>query len=105
MKKLRFMLEYECYPIWIYDEKGEMLQNGLPDGLKNDKRLVSLLGEIHEEFDSLYENTNICFQYNGFATEFAKNEFFEKVNQAIDLIKDNAKNFYAVQVDVEKEDY
>ena len=103
MKTLRFMLEYECYPIWIYDEMGEMLQNELPDEFKNDKRLVSLLDEIHEEFDNLYENTNTCFQYNGFVTEFAKNVFFEKVNQAIDLIKDNAKNFYAVQVDVEKE--
>lgn len=36
MKKIRILLDYRCCPIWVFDEKGELMRNDLPDELRND---------------------------------------------------------------------
>ena len=38
-KEIRLMLEYECYPLWIYDEKGFLIDNDLIDEIKKDNTL------------------------------------------------------------------
>ena len=36
MNTLKYSLEYHCYPIWNYDETGELSDNDLPVELRND---------------------------------------------------------------------
>lgn len=42
-KEIRLMLEYECYPLWIYDEKGSLIDNDLIDEIKKDDTLCDVL--------------------------------------------------------------
>ena len=35
MNTLKYNLEYHCYPIWNYDATGELIDNDLPDDLRN----------------------------------------------------------------------
>ncbi|HWP79906.1 MAG TPA: hypothetical protein VN446_04630 [Candidatus Acidoferrum sp.] len=105
MKKLRFLLEYHSSPIWVIDENGNLIDNGLPSELKKYQNLEALLEEIAEEFDDLYENNDSYFGYQGFQNESAKHAFFCKVGQAIHLIKQYAGNSYAIQVDVDEADF
>ncbi|MPM22891.1 hypothetical protein SDC9_69351 [bioreactor metagenome] len=105
MKKLRLLLEYHSSPIWVIDEDGSLLDNGLPNELKKHQDLDSLLEEIAEEYDSLYENSDAYFGYHGFQGESDKRIFFDKISQAINLIRMYAGNSYIIQVDINERDF
>ncbi len=105
MKTLRFLLEYHCCPVWVLDEQGGLIGNGLPADMVSDKNLVNLINQIQEEYDNLFENTSTYFGYHGFENEFEKQLFFTKVNSAIDLLKQKVGNTYQIQVDVDMSDY
>lgn len=34
------MLDYQCYPIWIYDENGDFIDNDLVEEIKKIKKLL-----------------------------------------------------------------
>ena len=105
MKKLKFLLEYHCSPIWVLNEDGSFIDNDLPSELKKHHDLDNLLEEIAKEFDDLYENNDIYFGYHGFQSESKKQIFFSKVNQAIKLLKRYVGNTYIIQVDVNETEF
>ena len=72
------MLEYECYPLWIYDEKGSLIDNDLIDEIKKDDTLCGMLEGLQTEFERLYVNNQIEFKYVGFSSENAKQNFAKK---------------------------
>ena len=55
-KEIRLMFDYECYPIWIYDEEGNFIDNDLIDEIEEDNKMVAILEELQNEFESLYLN-------------------------------------------------
>ena len=77
-KEIRLMLEHECYPIWIYDEKGSLIDNDLIDEIKKDDTLCGMLEGLQTEFERLYVNNQIEFKYVGFSSENAKQNFAKK---------------------------
>ena len=105
MKKLRFLLEYHSSPIWVIDEDGSLIDNGLPNELRRYHNLDNLLEEIAKEFDDLYENNDVYFGYHGFQNESKKKIFFAKVDQAVKLIRQYAGSYYTIQVDVNETDF
>ena len=78
-KEIRLMLEYECYPLWVYDEKGSLIDNDLIDEIKKDNTLCGMLEGLQTEFERLYVNNQVEFKYVGFSSENAKQNFAEKV--------------------------
>ena len=104
MKKIRFSPEYHCSPIWVIDEKGGLLVNGLPSELEKEKDLADLLEEIAKEFDSLFENNEVFFGYKGFTDESAKQTFSYKVDKAIELLSSKAGKSYLIQVEINVQD-
>ena len=75
------MLDYECYPIWIYDINGNFIDNDLIDEIEKDDNLVVMLEELQDEFETLYLNNQEEFKYIGFPSENNKLRFAEKVQQ------------------------
>ena len=98
MNRIRFMLEYNSSPIWIYQDN-ELLDNGLPEEFASDAELVALIAKITETFDSLFENTSISFEYKGFPNNLEKNKFVSMVEQGIILLKNKMGNKYDVVID------
>lgn len=35
MKKIKILLDYHCYPLWVYNEHGELIDNDIVDELRN----------------------------------------------------------------------
>jgi hypothetical protein len=105
VNKIRFMLEYQCSPIWLENEGGELLGNELPDELSANSELNSLLREIQDEFDGLYENNDICFEYHGFSSAQQKKDFFSKVAEATEVLRKNIGSDCLLQVDVNPDNY
>ena len=80
-KEIRLMFDYQCYPIWIYDENGEFIDNGLVDQIERDKNLVARLEELQDMFDSLYLNDKDEFRYIGFSSADDRKKFEGNVCQ------------------------
>lgn len=79
--EIRLMLDYECYPIWIYDANGGFIDNDLIAEIEKNDKLVVMLEELQNEYESLYLNNHEEFKYIGFSSDNDKQRFAEKVQQ------------------------
>lgn len=97
MKKLRLLLEYQCYPLWVYNEKGEIVLNDLPDELKAEIDIQNLLKDIQATYDSLFIDNKVEFRYKGFDNEVEENEFRGKLAKVVQLIGEKMGNIYKIE--------
>lgn len=97
MKNIRMMMDYQCYPIWIYDEKGDLICNDLPTELKNENEIGNILDHIQTVYDSLFIDDESQFGYQGFADETAKCEFEKNVLKVLGLIESKVGKLYKIE--------
>ena len=97
MNKLKYSLEYHCYPIWHYDGNDELIDNDLPDELRNDSELDTMLLKVQEIFDSLYLDTPKEFAFLGFQKEIDRQNFLSLLFQSVELIKERYPQKYEVE--------
>ncbi|CEE00434.1 hypothetical protein BT1A1_0579 [Caldibacillus thermoamylovorans] len=71
MNIIKIFLEYQCYPIWIYNEQGELVDNDLVEELKGEDEIDNMLLEIQNIYDSPFEDNAINFEFKGFSNEKA----------------------------------
>lgn len=96
-KEIRLMLDYGCYPIWIYDENGNFVDNNLIDEIEKDDGMVAMLEELQKEFDALYLNNQEEFKYIGFPSEMDKQRFIAKVQRIYCGLRDLLGGKYTVK--------
>jgi hypothetical protein len=96
MKTIKIFLEYQCYPMWIYDEKGELVDNTIANELANETLIVKTLDEIQETYDNLFEDNEMNFEYKGFAQEQEREQFLRLVSETVDSIKSKLSDVYKV---------
>lgn len=87
MNTLKYSLEYHCYPIWNYDASGNLIDNDLPDELREDKELDSILLKIQDSFDNLYVDTPKEFSSHGFPSENDRKDFISLLLSSLSLIQ------------------
>ncbi|MGD6817981.1 hypothetical protein ACQCVE_13040 [Metabacillus sp. 113a] len=97
MKTIKIDLEYQCYPMWIYNEKGELIDNSVANELANETLIVRALDEIQEAYDNLFEDNEVNFEYKGFAQEQEREQFLRLVSETVDSIKSKLSNVYRVE--------
>lgn len=87
MNTLKYVLEYHCYPIWNYDEDGELIDNDLPDDLRKDTELDSILLKVQKAFDESYVDSSQEFSSLGFRTKAELQEFCALLFSSVDLLR------------------
>ena len=97
MNTLKYSLEYHCYPIWNYDESGELVDNDLPDDLRSDEELDSLLLNVQERFDNLFTDTPREFSSHGFNTEIDRQSFLSLLFSSVDLLRQRYGANYLIE--------
>lgn len=97
MNTLKYSLEYRCYPIWNYDGFGELIDNDLPDELRCDKELDSLLLKIQEKYDGLFTDTTKEFSSHGFKTEAERHAFLTLLFSSVDLLRQRYGSKYLIE--------
>ena len=103
MKTLKIMLDYKCYPVWIYDESGNIEDSYLPDDLLCDTELKNLLDSIQERYNKLFLDKNGKEDFHterDFDNEADKAAFYNDVNKAIKIMKDRYSDKYIIESDV-----
>ena len=96
MKKLKLMLDYQCYPIWIYDEDGKFVDNELTGEIESDSELCNLLKDIMNHYDALFFSNNIEFSYKGFCNENEKKKFIYMLKQAYEMLLERLGDKYDI---------
>jgi hypothetical protein len=94
MNKMVIKLEYGCFPMWIYDDNGELQINDLPWELSGEKDIDDSFIEIQNIYDSLFIVDAVGLKYIGFKSESEKSDFLESIENAINLIKMKIGNLY-----------
>ena len=69
------MPEYQCYPLWLYDSDGTLIDNIIPESLQANKELMDALTSVQQQFDALYTNAPQTYPYVGFPDEKSKERF------------------------------
>ncbi len=98
--KVKIYLDYQCYPIWIYDEKGSLIDNDLPKEIIDDKQLGDEFMRLQQMYDSLFIDNSIEFKYNGFSNEKDKEKYIEEMNIAISKLKSKVGEIYKFEVKI-----
>ena len=100
MKKIRLLLEYGCFPVWIYGEDGVMIDNDLPEELSSDKELEHLCNKIQKEYDGLFINSEVEFEYKGFSS-LADEKGFNKETELLEkVLRERCDGLYIIQNDI-----
>ncbi len=78
MKEIKIQFDYKCYPLWIYDD-GIFIDNDLPKELSEDKDFDQRLVTLQRDYDNLFVDTDVNFEYKGFKSEDEKQKFNDAV--------------------------
>lgn len=97
MEKIKIKFEYLCFPVWLYDENDNLIDNELPSSLIGDVEVDPAFVSLQEKFDSLFKNDGIEFEYVGFNNTTLKNEFLKKLDSAIKLLEEKVGDKYVIE--------
>ena len=86
-RKIRVIWDYPCFPIWVYDEKGELIANSLPDELSGDEEFYALCRKLQLQYNSLFLDNEKEFSYIGFNDPDEEKQFYSDVEKMCDLLK------------------
>ena len=101
MKRLKLKLEYQCFPVWEYDQYDRLVRNDLPEDWTKEGDLEQKCIILQEEFDNLYTDNGVIFEYVGFQTVEVKEKFIDALNELEDILKEKAKEAYEILNDVD----
>lgn len=102
IKTLRIMLEYHCYPVWLYDEAGNIVDTLLPEELRNDAELDFKFDDLQARYDALFVNNAHEFDYIGFKTETDKSDFLRDWQSAVSELRIKTQGRYVIIDEIEK---
>lgn len=101
MKIVKIKLEYKCFPVWIYGENNELIENDLPPYLIGDKDIDPEFVRIQEVYDGLYLDNEKEFEYIGFNDAQKREQFLKELFAAIELLKGKLTDEYIVEENTE----
>ncbi len=102
VKTLRIMLEYHCYPVWLYDEYGNIVDTLLPEELRDDTELDSQFDDLQARYDSLFVDTPHKFDYIGFKSEAERAKFMKDWQCAILKLKEKTRGRYEIIDEIQR---
>lgn len=97
MKVIKIKLEYGCFPVWIYDENDELIENDLPSCLIGDNDIDSKFVCIQDIYNGLYLNDGKEFRYIGFKEPEKRETFLTDLFLAVNILEDKLNDEYIIE--------
>ena len=76
VKRIRLLLDYGCYPVWLYDENNDIIDTLLPEELRSDVELDKKFDDLQARYEALFINKTHEFSYVGFQTKGERKAFW-----------------------------
>lgn len=100
IKKIRLMLEYNTYCIWLYDENGEIIDNDNPPEWNDDENLPNAFMAVSDLYDTFYIDNDKEFRYVGCPNEETREKLIDLIAKAVDLLVAKNDGKYQIQNDI-----
>jgi tRNA A37 N6-isopentenylltransferase MiaA len=97
MKKIKLFLSYNCYPMWIYEEDGELLKNDIADELNDQLYIKQQLDLIQLAYNNLFINNVTVYKYIGYSDVLEKADFQKRVDDIVELIHLKLSQNYTIE--------
>lgn len=100
IKKIRLMLEYNTYCIWLYNEKDEVIDNDNPPEWNDDQELTNAFMAVSDLYDSFFIDTEKEFKYIGCPNAETKEHLQQLIDKAIAILVYKNAGKYIIQNDI-----
>lgn len=102
IKRIRVMLDYGCYPVWLYDEEDDIIDTLLPDELRQNSELDAKFDDLQARYENLFINDGKEFSYYGFKSDEEKQIFLKDWQIAVDELIAAVDGKYPVSNEIER---
>lgn len=107
IKRIRVMLDYGYYPVWLYDEDDDIIDTLLPEELRGTD-LDATYDDLQARYEALFVNNEKEFTYKGFSSPEEKAKYLSDWQTAYDELEAIVNGKYAltneIQLTFPKED-
>ena len=100
LKKIRLLLDYGCYPVWLYDENGDIIDTLLPEELRDDIELDSKFDDLQARYDALFIDNAHEFSFIGFKSTEDRERFCSDWENTVNELVYKLNGKYPIQNDV-----
>ena len=101
IKKIRLMLEYNTYCVWLYNEKNEIIDNDNPPEWNDDNELTEAFMAVSCLYDTFFIDNKQEFRHIGCKDEKTMRQLKEAVSHAVKLLMDKNNGRYEIVNDIE----
>lgn len=101
ISKIRLILEYNTYCVWLYNENGEIIDNNNPPEWKDDKDLTDAFMAVSDLYDTFFIDNKTEFCYKGCPDEEARQKLISLIKSAVDILYQKVNGKYPIQNDIE----
>ena len=102
MYKISFQMEWDEFPIWIYDDFG-VVDVGVPSEWKAVTHLLEKLLEVQTEYNSFFIDDGKSFEMLGFQSDEQRRQFCKKIQSLSDYMKSRIPPGYTFEDNASKE--
>ena len=100
IKKIRLMLEYNTYCIWLYDENDEMIDNDNPPEWDDDETLTQAFMSVSDLYNTFYIDNGKEFRYVGCPDQRTREKLKSLIANAVSILMDKNNGKYPIQNDI-----
>lgn len=101
VKKIRLLLEYNTYPIWLYDENNEIIDNDNPPEWNNDQQLTSTFMEASNLYDTFFIDNEKEFSFIGCPDAATADRLKDLIAKATRYLEEKNAGKYTIQNDID----
>ena len=100
INKIRLMLEYNTYCVWLYNEDDEIIDNDNPPEWDDDTELTNAFMAVSDLYDTFFVDNEQEFKYIGCPNEETRQELITLINKAVKKITKKNNGKYVIQNDI-----
>ena len=100
IKKIRLMLEYNTYCVWLYDENDEIIDNDNPPEWDDDQQLTDAFMAVSDLYDTFFIDNKQEFRYVGCPNDETRQKLISLITAAVDIITQKNQGKYIIQNDI-----
>lgn len=100
IKKIRLMLEYNTYCIWLYDENDEIIDNDNPSEWEDDETLTQAFMAVSDLYDTFYIDNDKEFRYIGCPNQETREKLKSLIENAVSILMNKNSGKYQIQDDI-----
>ena len=100
IKKIRLMLEYNTYCVWLYDENDEIIDNDNPPEWDDDKQLTDAFMAVSNLYDTFFIDNKHEFRYIGCPDENTRQKLVNFIENAVKLLEMKNNGKYEIKNDI-----